>query len=49
MRLDRFPLNVWDHRCGSTPDDPEWEHSARTHGVTVLDAARRTVDKLPDD
>jgi len=25
---------------GSTPDDPDWEHSARTHGVTVLDAAR---------
>jgi hypothetical protein len=32
---------VWDHRCGSTPDDPEWERSARAHGVAVLDAARR--------
>lgn len=31
---------VWDHRCGSTPDDPEWECSARDHGVAVLDAAR---------
>ena len=20
---------VWDHRCGSTPDDPEWERAAR--------------------
>jgi predicted deacylase len=34
---------VWDHRCGSTPDDPEWERLARVHGVTVLDAARATV------
>ncbi len=34
---------VWDHRCGSTPDDSEWERLARTHGVTVLDAARRAV------
>jgi len=32
---------VWDHRCGSTPDDPEWERSARAHGATALDAARR--------
>jgi hypothetical protein len=31
---------VWDHRCGSTPDDPDWERSARAHGVVVLDAAR---------
>jgi len=31
---------VWDHRCGSTPDDAEWERSARVHGVAVLDAAR---------
>ncbi len=31
---------VWDHRCGSTPDDAEWERAARTHGVAVLDAAR---------
>ena len=31
---------VWDHRCGSTPDDAEWERSARAHGVAVLDAAR---------
>jgi hypothetical protein len=31
---------VWDHRCGSTPDDPEWERTARRHGVSVLDAAR---------
>ena len=34
---------VWDHRCGSTPDDPEWERAARAHGVEVLDAARRTL------
>jgi predicted deacylase len=32
---------VWDHRCGSTPDDAGWESSARAHGVAVLDAARR--------
>ncbi len=31
---------VWDHRCGSTPDDAEWERSALAHGVAVLDAAR---------
>jgi hypothetical protein len=31
---------VWDHRCGSTPDDAEWERLARAHGVAVLDAAR---------
>jgi predicted deacylase len=31
---------VWDHRCGSTPDDAGWERSARAHGVEVLDAAR---------
>jgi predicted deacylase len=31
---------VWDHRCGSTPDDPDWERSARAHGAVVLDAAR---------
>jgi predicted deacylase len=30
---------VWDHRCGSTPDDAEWEALAVAHGVTVLDAA----------
>ncbi len=34
---------VWDHRCGSTPDDPEWERLARAHGVAVLDAARAAV------
>ncbi len=34
---------VWDHRCGSTPDDPDWERSARIHGVAVLDAARRAT------
>lgn len=34
---------VWDHRCGSTPDDAEWERSARSHGVVVLDAARATL------
>jgi len=34
---------VWDHRCGSTPDDAEWERSARAHGVAVLDAARVAV------
>ncbi len=34
---------VWDHRCGSTPDDPEWERSARAHGIEVLDAARGTL------
>jgi predicted deacylase len=31
---------VWDHRCGSTPDDAVWEQAARSHGVAVLDAAR---------
>jgi predicted deacylase len=36
---------VWDHRCGSTPDDPEWERLARLHGVEVLDAAHATVAK----
>jgi len=38
---------VWDHRCGSTPDDADWESSARAHGVEVLDAARRafSVDR----
>jgi predicted deacylase len=34
---------VWDHRCGSTPDDPEWERLARLHGVAVLDAAHAVV------
>ncbi len=34
---------VWDHRCGSTPDDAEWERLARRHGVEVLDAAHTTV------
>ncbi len=34
---------VWDHRCGSTPDDADWESSARAHGAEVLDAARRVV------
>ena len=34
---------VWEHRCGSTPDDPEWERAARAHGVRVLDAARSTL------
>jgi hypothetical protein len=32
---------IWDHRCGSTPDDVDWERSARSHGLAVLDAARR--------
>jgi hypothetical protein len=36
---------VWDHRCGSTPDDPEWERLARLHGMAVLDAARTAVTK----
>lgn len=35
---------VWEHRCGSTPDDPEWERLARAHGVEVLDAAHRAVE-----
>ena len=34
---------VRDHRCGSTPDDAEWERSARAHGVAVLDTARVAV------
>jgi predicted deacylase len=34
---------VWDHRCGSTPDDPDWERTARAHGAAVLDAAHRTL------
>jgi predicted deacylase len=34
---------VWEHRCGSTPDDPEWERLARSHGMEVLDAARAAV------
>jgi predicted deacylase len=38
---------VWDHRCGSTPDDPEWERTARAHGVAVLDAARRALIDPP--
>jgi predicted deacylase len=37
---------VWDHRCGSCPDDPEWERAARAHGVSVLDAARSSVRSL---
>jgi predicted deacylase len=36
---------VWDHRCGSTPDDPEWERLARLHGIEVLDRAHATVAK----
>ncbi len=39
---------VWDHRTGSTPDDPEWERLARTHGVEVLDAAHSTLTTHPD-
>jgi hypothetical protein len=38
---------VWDHQCGSTPDDAGWESSARAHGVAVLDAARRTFSADP--
>lgn len=38
---------IWDHRCGSTPDDAEWETSARTHGVAVLDAAHRPFEAFP--
>ncbi|HSP28081.1 MAG TPA: DUF2817 domain-containing protein [Ilumatobacteraceae bacterium] len=38
---------VWDHRCGSTPDDAEWERLARAHGVEVLDAARRPFCRPP--
>jgi hypothetical protein len=34
---------VWEHRCGSTPDDPEWERFARSHGMEVLDAAHAAV------
>jgi predicted deacylase len=34
---------VWTHRCGSTPDDPEWERLARFHGMEVLDAAHAAV------
>ena len=34
---------VWEHRCGSTPDDPEWERLARSHGMEVLDAAHAAV------
>jgi hypothetical protein len=34
---------VWDHRCGSTPDDAEWERAALAHGATVLDAAKSTM------
>ena len=34
---------VLDHRCGSIPDDAEWERSARAHGVAVLAAARVAV------
>ncbi len=32
---------VWNHRCGSTPDDAEWEDSGCSHGIDVMDAARR--------
>ncbi len=38
---------VWDHRCGSTPDDAEWERLARAHGVEVLDAAHRPFCRPP--
>ncbi len=34
---------VWEHRCCSTPDDANWEASARVHGRTVLDAALTAV------
>jgi predicted deacylase len=34
---------VWDHRCGSTPDDLDWERSAIAHGAAVLDAAHRAL------
>jgi predicted deacylase len=34
---------VWDHRCGSTPDDPEWERSAREHGRRIVARALRPV------
>ena len=40
---------VWDHRCGSTPDDPEWEPLAHYHGVEVLDAAHTIVSGDGDD
>lgn len=38
---------VWDHRCGSTPDDPAWEAAARDHGVVVLDAAHAGLGGTP--
>jgi predicted deacylase len=39
---------VWDHRCGSTPDDGGWERAARAHGVAVLDAARASFLAVDD-
>jgi predicted deacylase len=30
---------VWEHRCGSTPDDPEWERAAREHGRRIVGRA----------
>jgi Protein of unknown function (DUF2817) len=37
---------IWDHRCCSTPDDPDWESLAREHGRTVLDAAVAGVSSM---
>jgi predicted deacylase len=36
---------VWEHRCGSTPDDHQWEQSARAHGMAVIDAARLALGR----
>ncbi|MEM9513245.1 MAG: DUF2817 domain-containing protein [Actinomycetota bacterium] len=30
---------LWEHRCGSTPDDPAWEQAALAHGERTLDDA----------
>jgi hypothetical protein len=27
---------VWEHRIGSTPDDPAWEAGARRHGARII-------------
>ncbi len=35
----RFADILWEHRCGSTPDDAEWERAALDHGRRTLDDA----------
>ena len=30
---------LWEHCCGSTPDDEHWERTALEHGARTLDDA----------